>query len=396
MRVDLDVVLGERTAPLAAAASQPPHSTANGATGAPTSTDPITAIMRAASLAPSGGNSQPWAFSINEGRFDLHLVPERTSTMDVAFRASYLCIGAALCNARIAAAAAGLLGPAEIFPAGPDGPVASLHLEPGTDPGLAAELPAMLDRCANRRPGVPAPLDPDPVAELTALVATEGAALRLLTDRAVIEDCAELLGQTDRLRYLTPHLHAEMMNELRWPGEDGLDTGLDVRTLELDAADLAKLSVIRRADVLAQLAQWGGGQVLGEPMRDSVRAASALAVVSMRGADPVDYVRVGSAVERLWIRAQAGGLGVQPVSPVFLYARGAADIESLVGTAYRGELAQLAEQFRSLSAVPEDEELALVLRLSHAPRPTVRSQRMSLTALLRPGSGRVPGLAADG
>ena len=57
------------------------------------------------------------------------------------------------------------------------------------------------------------------------------------------------------MRYLDPTLHAEMMSELRWPGE-AMELGLDVRTLDLDKTDLAKLAVARRADVMEQLAAW--------------------------------------------------------------------------------------------------------------------------------------------
>ena len=69
---------------------------------------------------------------------------------------------------------------------------------------------------------------------------------------------AELLGESDRLRYLSPALHAAMMGELRWPGPEVIDRGIDVRTLDLDPADLAKLAVARRADVMADLAAWDG------------------------------------------------------------------------------------------------------------------------------------------
>jgi hypothetical protein len=45
----------------------------------------------------------------------------------------------------------------------------------------------------------------------------------------------------------SPVLHRELMRELRWPGEDSLETGIDVRTLELDEADLTKLAIAAAA-----------------------------------------------------------------------------------------------------------------------------------------------------
>lgn len=357
----------------------------------------LSAILRAASLAPSGGNMQPWEFVADDSEVQIHLVRERTSTMDVAFRGSYVAIGAALANARIAAAAAGRLGAVKLFPSDAENHIVTMDLIEGAggDRELAAELPAMLARCANRQHGKPEALPAELMAELQGLVEAEGATLRLLTTPEAIDQCAELLGESDRIRYLTPRLHSEMMSELRWPGQDRLDLGLDVRTLELGAADLAKLAVAKRPDVMAALAGWNGGRALGQPTRDSIRSSSAIAVVTVKGGTPVDYVRGGAAVERLWIRAQARGLGVQPVSPVFLFAQSPDDFTALGGTPYRGELTQLAHQIRSLSGVPHDEEFALILRLSHAPAPTARSQRLGLNSLLR-NAAQGLGIEADG
>jgi molybdopterin/thiamine biosynthesis adenylyltransferase len=343
--------------------------------------DAVAATVWAAGRAPSGGNAQPWTFARTPAGIAFCLAPDRSVTIDLAFRGSYLAIGAALYNARVAAAAHNVGGSYALFPDARH--VATLEFGNGSDREFAEEWPLVIDRCTNRHPGTPADLDPSVRAELVDLVAGEGASLNLLTDRAAIQSCAELLAAADRFRYLTPTLHREMMSELRWPGHDDLDTGIDVRTLELDAADLALLTVARRGEVMALLAQWDGGVALGKPMYDSVVSSSAIAVVSTRGGSPADYVRAGMAVERMWVRAQAHGLAIQPVSPIFLYARDRADIATLVGTPYRDELAQLAQQFRSLSAVHVDEELALVLRLSHAPRATVRSRRLPMAQLMR-------------
>ena len=111
-----------------------------------------------------------------------------------------------------------------------------------------------------------------------------------------------------------------MVGELRWPGRDSIETGIDVRTLELGAMDLASLAIARRPEVMAHLSDWDAGHALGMATRTAVRSSSALAVVTVPGARPVDYVRGGGAVERLWLDAERSGLAVQPVSPVFIYA----------------------------------------------------------------------------
>jgi nitroreductase len=352
--------------------------------------DPHLSVAFAANLAPSGGNSQPWSFRTDDGQLRILLDGSRTSSMDVRFRGSYVAIGAALFNARVAAAAHGVLGGVEYFPNGEDAdPVAALTFGRDADPALAAQYAGMLARGTNRRTGRPGAIGPDLVATLQELVAEEGARLTVLTDREALEDYADILGESDRIRYLSPILHGELMSELRWPGRDPLETGIDVRTLELDAADLSKLAVAQRSDVMATLASWDGGRALGAVTRDRVRSSSALAVVSISAARPGSYVVGGSAVERLWLAAEAAGLAVQPVSPVFVFAVEPDDFSGLVPDAYVPRLRALEARLRSLAGLAAGEALALVLRLSHAPPASTRSLRLGLDAYL--GAGVDPG-----
>ena len=109
-----------------------------------------------------------------------------------------------------------------------------------------------------------------------------------------------------------------MMSELRWPPHDQLNTGLDVRTLDLDITELAKLQVARRSDVMACLAEWDGGEALGEITRARSGSTSAVLILSVEGHEPADFVRGGLALQRCWLAAEEHNVGLQPISPVFL------------------------------------------------------------------------------
>ncbi|GAB2935233.1 Rv1355c family protein [Rhodococcus aerolatus] len=339
------------------------------------------AVVAAVRRAPSGGNVQPWRVAADATGVHLHLAPERTTTMDVAFRGSHVAIGAALHNARVAAAAAGALGPVSVFP-DPAEPtlVATLSLNgtaaPQPGPDAAAAHEAVLARVTNRNPGSGRPLDDADRDALRCAAAAEGGRVHLVEPGAALAEAAEVLAAADRARYLTKRLHAEMVGELSWPGRDRLDVGIDVTTLGLDAADLAVLEVVARPEVVSLLAGWEAGQALGDDTRDRVAGCSALAVVTVDGAAPADYVRGGAAVEAVWVRAQARGLGVQPISPVFLYGTGSAELAEL-SAPFADELAALRARFAALAGLAAGESVALVLRLSH-------------DAAAAPASGRRP------
>jgi nitroreductase len=340
------------------------------------------AVIHAARLAPSGGNTQPWQFRYDGSSLQLHLDLSRTSTLDVAFRGSYVAIGAALFNARVAAARHGILGKVEICPNGKaEGPVARIHFGGDGDPELSTLYEAMLRRVSNRHRTRPVPLSDDVVSALQQAVWNEGAEIHLVTDRSQLHDLAEILGESDRMRFLTDHLHHEMMRELRWPNVDILDWGIDVRTLELDSSDLAKLRVARRADVMAKLAEQDLGRALGESTRNRVQDTSALAVVTGASPDIVDYVRGGQAIEHLWVKAEEHGLALQPMSPVFIYAVNDADYPSL-SPRFADRLRQLQQDFMRLTGI-RDRYVVLAMRIGYAPSVSARSRRLPARQTVR-------------
>jgi hypothetical protein len=349
-----------------------------------TSDDPIDFIVDAARRAPSGGNVQPWRFEADHEEIRFYVVPERsTSSMDVNMRGSYVALGAALFNARVAAASIKKLGTVELFPDGANSDhVATLKLGERVDAAIARLHPTVPTRAANRRMGRPAEIDQATIAQLSRAVEREGATLRCATERDRIDVYARLLGEADRLRFLIPAVHHEMLSELRWPGRDPLEEGLDVRTLEMDPASMGALELLARPDVMAQLSDWRGGQALGVRTQVMVSSSSALALITVPKADPSWYVRGGAAIERFWLSAEAEGLALQPVSPLFLYATTEVDLLGLGGERHLDEMYALSKRFHEAWDLVEGETMAMVLRVFHAPPPSVHSIRRPLEHVL--------------
>ena len=332
-------------------------------------------IAAAAIRAPSASNAQPWYVEAGSDVITIRLAPEHTSTLDVGFRASAVALGAALFNVKVAAASQRVLGPVTVLE-DVDGALlqATVHLREGSDPDLAGLYEPMLARGTNRHLGKPHPITADTIEWLNAVAEREGAQQHLVTERDDIARVATIFAAADRIRYLTPRLHADMISELRWPGDRRPDTGIDVRGLELDPSDLAVLDILKRPDVMAALAQWNAGTALGDDARRRVSASSAVAVISVSGGSLTDYARGGSAVEAVWIAMQQRGLAVQPISPVFLYARNAEDLTEL-STSFADELGDLQQEFRQLVRLPADNFPVLVLRFAVDGGASVRSRR---------------------
>jgi len=376
VRVDVNAALDRLEEPVVADAV--PAVTPGSAT-APQARQPVSEVIaQAAICAPSGGNAQPWHVVAEQDSLTIRLAPERTSMMDIAFRGSAVALGAAMLNARIAAAAHEMLGPVAFDTTQPGSPLqATLRFGSGADPGLAALYEPMRHRATNRYHGTPTPIDPATVKLLEDAAETEGARVRLLSTRDEIDRSAAILAAADRVRYLTPRLHEEMISELRWPGDPAAETGIDVASLELGPSELPVLGLLSRPDVVARLAQWDAGTALGNNMAERVAASSALAIVYVEGAELIDFARGGSAMQAVWIVAHQCGLAVQPVSPVFLYGCTKEDLQK-ASPHFGAELHRLQQELRALAEPAQDEHEVLIFRLFHAPPPSVRSRRLPL------------------
>ena len=375
VRIDTAAVLDEISEPAVLPLDAPPT---EGPTEQVEPAGTSEMVAAAAVRAPSGGNAQPWHIEVQGSTIRIRLAPEHTTAMDVHYRASAVAVGAATFNARVAAAAHGLVGDVDFQPGDEASPLnAAVRLSPRTDPDLIGMYDAMLRRETNRRRGERIPITAQTRALLDSAANTEGARLQILSESGELDHAATVLAAADRIRYLTPWLHAEMFEEIRSPGDPAAESGIDVRSLELERADFVMLDILRRSEVMANLAAWDAGTALGDDTYDRVTASAAIGVISVSGQSLIDYARGGSAAESVWITAQQHGLAVQPVSPVFLYAHGDEDLHEL-SPAFAGELRDLQYTFRKLANTEAYESQVLVFRFSRAPRPSVASRRRGL------------------
>jgi hypothetical protein len=84
-----------------------------------------------------------------------------------------------------------------------------VQLAAGDDPELAAIYDAMLHRETNRHRGDRIPI-PAQILELLGVAArNEGGRLQILSGSAELDRAAATLAAADRIRFLTPRLHAQ-------------------------------------------------------------------------------------------------------------------------------------------------------------------------------------------
>ena len=261
---------------------------ADGLTPVASGRDPTPAqvhrLVTAATLAPSGGNSQPWRWLWRERRLCVFLDASRSrSFLDFRSLAAVAAVGAASENLVIAAHAEGLGVRLDALPLGEESSLLATFefIEQGGPGDEASTADALEDwipvRVTNRRNPTAEPLPAEVYAALDgSMLAWPEARLRWLRSRPELTDVGELLGAGDRLLFLDGRLHAEMMSEIRFDStvEGTNGRGIPVETLELSPRDRAGLEVSRSWPALALVREWGGGANLEKMSRKAVAAAS--------------------------------------------------------------------------------------------------------------------------
>jgi molybdopterin/thiamine biosynthesis adenylyltransferase/nitroreductase len=287
---------------------------------------PLLDLIDLATLAPSGGNQQPWRFTVcSPERIRLHLDGSRLGTLlDYRNWASLLACGAAVENLRIAAAEQRLHLDVEwLGGTGDRLAVCDLNLGPSGESREHWTTDLVRRRMTNRRLAERVPLPAGARERLEQVASRAGAELTLLETADALDAAGRLVGGIDRFRFLCERGHRELMAELRWSPEQCQTTGdgIDVETLELTDLDRLAVSLLKNPATLDVLREVGGAK-LAEPGRRAVAASSAIGLLTMEGGGDQVFFNGGMAVQRVWLAATELGLAFQPLSAApYLCAR---------------------------------------------------------------------------
>jgi hypothetical protein len=343
----------------------------------------IESLVAYAVTAPSGGNCQPWRFVYRRGALFCYFDEARSRTLlDFGHTASFLAIGAAVENLRLAALATGSAPSLAAFP-DPAEPHLVCRVEFAPGGSLAGEDDALFRavgrRVTNRKLGSRVTLDAEVGAALQATARGAGATLELRSAPAELDALGTIIAEGERLRLLNRRMHEEMMGEVRWSAAAVKATrdGLDLATLELTPTDLAGMRLVSSWALMDVVAKLGAGRGLERPARKSIAAASAVGLLRYAGTDPKAWFEAGRALERVWLRATSLELAFQPMTPLlYLFARVAAGDTAAFDARELSELARLRRAFTSLFVEHPGHAEAMLFRVARAGPASARSLRL--------------------
>jgi hypothetical protein len=246
-------------------------------------------LVRYATLAASGHNTQPWSFAITENVIDIH--PDSTRHLPVVDphdRELWISLGCALENLLVAARAAGYM-PAVTYPDAAD----FIHIELTPETAQAGALFDAIPLRQNTRSAYDG--RPIPMADLDQLQAVPlepGVALHLITSPTNRETVMEYVNQGNLRQYADSVFINELITWVRFNKKEALAT-LD----GLYAPSSGNPAVPRW---LGQLVVAGTQpQQQADADATKLRSSPGAVVVASEADDKTAWVRTGQVYERL-------------------------------------------------------------------------------------------------
>jgi nitroreductase len=288
----------------------------------------IDELVRMASLAPNGHNTQPWKFAVRDR--SLVIAPDfsrRTPVVDPDDHHLFVSLGAAAENAAIAGAAMGL--PGEIS----DDANGTLHYVFANGRPAASPLAeAIVRRQSTRSDYDGRPVDTATLAALEAAGRAEGVRLVLVTARRRMNAIRDLVVEGNDRQMADPAFIAELKAWLRFSPASAMDRG--------DGLYAAASGNPSLPDFLGRPAF----DLVFKPKSENAKYArqidssAGLAIFLGDRADKQSWIKVGRATQRFLLEATSQGLACAFVNQPVEVAALRPQLASLIGESVRPDL----------------------------------------------------------
>ncbi|ACU03741.1 Rv1355c family protein [Pedobacter heparinus] len=353
----------------------------------------IRKLITAAGKAPSGGNNQPWHWHYEQG--NLHLFMNKNVSgayLDPDYISSYTSLGASIENLLLEAAVNGLGVTWKFTPEHFPEHIALFnfkgkHEANEVEKSLAAGIG---DRHTNRKTGLTQEISTADLEQLKFITETENIRLQWLTgaeDRTVLGDIS---GEADLLRMFIPAAHEDFIKkEMRWNKEEIIETedGIGINTLDLSNNDQIGLRLMKDEKAVQFLKKIKGGLAFKKLALKQFQSSPAIGLITLSESNPLNYLKGGMAVEKMWLAATALGYQIHPVNVplIFFYKNNFQELNDLPEES-RKQIFILHQKFKHLFKITDNIAEIFLFRIFKAESSPQRTIRKPLNKTLSIGT----------
>ncbi len=344
----------------------------------------IKQLIEAASLAPSGGNMQPWRWVWSNNILYLyHEIAVSYSFLDYKNLGSYVGFGAALENLKIEASKHALVIHTKLFPNNNlKELIAVVQFEKSTI--VVDELNQFIQlRVTNRKVAEKSVIDNVQIELLNdEIKLLDGISVKWLNSDEDLQAVAEIVTTTDMLRVLHPQGHYDLFKkEMRWNQKQTLETadGIDIETMEISESDKAALLLASDENAIAYLRNWKNGTGFKKMSKKAVLNSSTVGLIIANELSDINYIKGGAALQRIWLKANGLGMAFHPISAsLFMFQRLLDSNENSFDINSKELLYKMYLKNFELWKLSGKDTPIFMFKLHHANEPSARSIRKSI------------------
>jgi hypothetical protein len=257
-------------------------------------------LIRYATLAPNGHNTQPWLFRLTRDRIEI--LPDfsrRTPAVDPDDHHLFVSLGCAAETLALAAGARGNAGELSFDPANAGSVAFAFGGGPTVDTALFNAIPKRQSTRANYDGRQVSAGD---LRMLTEAAAVPGVDLILVTDRPRIDRVSDLVVAGNSAQMASPGFMHELKTWLRFSPRQAIDTGDGLFSAVSGNPTLPAWLGPRVFDWFFR------AEAANDKYARQVRSSSGVAVFVSQQTDPDHWVCVGRACQRFALQATVLGL----------------------------------------------------------------------------------------
>ncbi len=345
----------------------------------------IRKILKAAVMAPSGENTQPWKFEVHGSViYVINHFERDQSVYNWGQRGSFIANGAAIENIVIAAKEFGYSPNVVLFPdANDERLVAQIEL---TLAHVAKDslYKYISQRVTNRKKYNTESLTKAELDQLLNSGAEENIKIHFTQEHEHKKTLGKVGSTNEVIMLSNEELHKFFFNHINWDQkeDDEKKIGFFIETLELAPPAKASFKIIKNWKVMNVFNKLGFHKMVGKQNAKTNAAAAGFGVLTVPNLEPLNFLQAGRAMQRFWLTATKLNLSMQPLTGIiFFMYRILANDTGKFSPEHISKIKLAYNEIRSTFGIKDEETIAFMFRIGHAEKPTARSSRFPMESV---------------
>lgn len=346
----------------------------------------IKKILAESIYAPSGDNSQPWAFKIKDDSLYMYLIPENdTSVYNYKQQASLVAVGGVLENIKLIALYYGYECSFEFYKDLPENLVSRIFFKKSIKQVDVDIYNAIHERKTNRKPYSTDMISASVIDELKRQ--TSGLTLvdvSIVQDVSGIQQIASACSQNEKVVLEDKRLHDFLFQHITWDEkEDQIKKGFFIKTLELQGPQKFVFKMLKSWKVNSFLNKLGIANLVAADNKRLYAKSSLMIGITSKSIDAFAFFETGMLMQRVWLVLTKYHISAQPLTGIILLKHRLLKENTEAGfTQQHVDIINQSYQLIIKSLGFKDGFATLLLRAGFAADPTACTKRRDVSVVV--------------